>query len=394
MVVRLALGTAYPFDETRIHGGVEAVAYNLAAALAATGDIDVHVVSLSERCPADAVERRGGLTIHWLRSRPGLGTLKALTIHARRVGGAYREISPDIIHAQGFSAYAFEVPVATPLVLTVHGLEWFVPEMRAAQRYTGPLGAYRKLAEGLLIRRCLRKASAIVGMSGPFVPETIGPMLQGKRIRGIPNPLVLDRWLAVSPESDDGHTILCVGVVERRKDPLTLVRAFRKVANACPDSRLVFVGPILEKEYHSALLDEVSLARLQGRVEFLGLVEENLLIRLCGNAAVVASASPVETAPMALAEAMAAGRAVVAVGAGAISTMIEDGVSGFVVPAEDVDAISERLCQLLDDESLRRRLGSAARSRAQGMFGSTRIAEQTLAVYGELLSARQATRTA
>jgi len=386
--VRLALGTAYPFDEARTHGGLEAVAHNLAAALAVTGEIDVHVVSLSERCHADAVERRGRLTIHWLRVGPRLATTKALTIHACKIAAAYRDICPDIIHAQAFSAYAVGAPATSPLVLTVHGLEWFVPEMRTAERYAGPVGAYRRWAEGLLIRRCLTKASAIVAMSGPFVPETIGPMLQGKRVRGIPNALVLDCWLAASPAEDDGRTVLCIGTVTRRKDPLTLVRAFGKVASACPDSRLVFVGEMSEKDYHAALLDEVSIIGLEGRVEFLGLVQEDRLLHDCATAAIVASASQVETAPMALAEAMAAGRAVVAVGAGGIPTMIEDGVSGFVVPLNDVDALADRLRQLLMDKALRRRFGAAARSRAQDMFGSARIAEQTLAVYRELLSGR------
>lgn len=390
--MRLALGTAYPFDEARTHGGVEAVAHNLAAALTATGEVDVHVVSLSERCPVDALEHRGRLTIHWLAVRPGLGTLKALTIHAHKVAKAYRRIAPDIIHAQQFSAYALGAPATSPLVLTVHGIEWFLPEeMSATKRYAGAVGAYRRLAEGLVIRRCLAKASTIVAISIPFVPETIGPMLQGKRVHGIPNPLVLDRWLAVAPGEDDGRTVLCVGTIEQRKDPLTLLRAFAKVASTCPDSRLVFAGEPTETDYHAALLAEVSTLGLEGRVEFLGLLDEDRLLEVCATAAVVASAAVVETAPMALAEAMAAGRAVVAVGAGGIPAMIEDGVSGFVVPFNDVDAMADRLRQLLVDKSLRRRLGSAARSRAHDMFGSASVAQQTLAVYRELLSGRRAT---
>jgi Glycosyltransferase len=383
------LGTDYPIDESRIHGGIESVARNLATALSVTREVDVHVVALSDDCRADALERRDRLTIHWLARRPGLGTLKHLTVHARRVARVYREISPDIVHAQGFSSYAIGAPVTCPLVLTVHGIEWFLPgDMGTTNRYAGAIGAYRRLAEGLLIRRSLAKASTVVAISVPFVPETIGAMLQGKRVRGIPNPIVLDGWLAASPGEDDGRTVLCVGMVERRKDPMTLVRAFAKVARVDPESRLIFAGEIVEREYHGSLLDEVSNAGLAGRVEFLGLVSKDRLFQICANAAVVASAAVVETAPMAIAEAMAAGRAVVAVGAGGVPAMIEDGVSGFVVPPSDVDTMADRIRRLLVDKPLRGALGSAARKQALDMFGSASIARQTLDVYDELLGRR------
>jgi glycosyltransferase involved in cell wall biosynthesis len=384
--MRLALGTPYPFDEGRIHGGVESVGYNLAASLAATGEVEVHVVSLSERCREDALERRGPLTIHWIRARPGMSVLKALTVHALKVRAAYRDVSPDLVHAQHFSAYVVGAPKTYPLVLTVHGLEWFVPEMRGSRRYAGVVGACRRVAEGALIRACLSKATAVVAMPGPFVPTTLGQMLGGRSVRGIPNPLVLDRWLE-SSLGDDGRTVLSIGTIMRRKDQLSLMRAFAQVADRFSESRLLFIGATPDSDYLRTLHGEARSAGLEERITFLGLVEEERLLHACGSAAVVASASPVETAPMALAEAMAAGRAVVAVEAGGIPYMIQDGVSGFVVPPNDVGALARRLGDLLADSPLRRRVGSAARSRAVAMFGSVAVGQSTLSLYRQLLEA-------
>jgi len=388
--VRVALGTAYPFDESRIHGGVESVAFNLARSLAAKRDVQLHVVSCSEQVPSDTVEQRGSFTIHWIRARPGLGTLKALTIHARKVAAVYDSLSPDIVHAQHFSGYAVGAPDTCPLVLTVHGLEWFSPEMKASSRYTGAAGAYRRWAEGRLIRVCLKKASAVVSMSGPFVPGAIGSMLDGKEVRGIANALVLDRWLEVPPTRDDARTVLCVGTVKSRKNPLDLIKAFAGAIDDSLDSELVFIGDTPEADYLDALVRQATALGVAERVAFRGHVDEDRLVEAYSDAAVVASASVVETAPMALAEAMASARAVVAARTGGIPRMIEDGVSGFLVDPNDIDAMAARLRVLLRDAPLRRRIGEAARKRATSVFGSDAIAEQTVALYRELLESRSA----
>lgn len=388
--MRVALGTVYPFDETRIHGGVESVAFNLAKALAATPGVQLHVVSCSEHVPADTIEQRDSLTIHWLRAKPGLGTLKALTIHARKVAAVYHSLSPDIVHAQHFSEYAVGASNACPLVLTVHGLEWFSPEMKASRRYTGVPGAYRRWAEGRLIRVCLKKATAVVSMSGSFVSDALGPMLEGREIRGIPNALALDRWLSVPPTRDNARVVLCVGTVKRRKNPLALIKAFAGAIDGSLDCELVFIGDTPEPGYLETLVSQATALGIAARVTFLGHVDENRLVEAFSDAAVIASASLVETAPMALAEAMASGRAVVAARTGGIPDMIEDGVSGFLVDPRSIDAMAASLRLLLQDAKLRRRIGAAARKRAIDVFGSDAIAQETVALYRELLASRSA----
>jgi glycosyltransferase involved in cell wall biosynthesis len=384
--VRVALGTVYPFDESGIHGGVESVAFNLAQALAAIPDVQLHVVSCTENVSADTTERRGSISIHWIRAKPGLGTLKALTVRARRVAAVYNSLSPDIVHAQHFSEYAVGAPAECPLVLTVHGLEWFSPDMRASSQYAGPRGAYRRLAEGRLLRVCLTKATAVVAMPGPFVPGALNSMLAGKVVRGIPNALVLDRWLAVPPTGDSARTVLCVGTVMSRKNPLALIQAFAKAFGDSSCADLVFIGDTPEADYLRALTRQATAFGIAPRVTFLGHVDEGRLVAAYSDAAVVASASVVETAPMALAEAMASARTVVATRTGGIPQMIENGISGFLVEPSDIDAMATRLRELLRDAPLRRRMGAAARQRAKSVFGSDAIAARTVALYRELLA--------
>jgi glycosyltransferase involved in cell wall biosynthesis len=80
-------------------------------------------------------------------------------------------------------------------------------------------------------------------------------------------------------------------------------------------------------------------------------------------------------------EAMASGTPVVASQIGGLPEVVEDGVTGYLVPPGDVPALRERLTQLLRDTSLARRLGQNARERVLDRFTWASVAERCLAAY-------------
>jgi glycosyltransferase involved in cell wall biosynthesis len=84
---------------------------------------------------------------------------------------------------------------------------------------------------------------------------------------------------------------------------------------------------------------------------------------------------------MALLEAMAHGRAVVATPVGGIPGLVEDGRTGLLVPPGDGGALRAAIERLLADPELRRRLGNAARERVTELCSWERVVDQTLAAY-------------
>ena len=80
---------------------------------------------------------------------------------------------------------------------------------------------------------------------------------------------------------------------------------------------------------------------------------------------------------------MLAGLPIVATAVSAVPEVVEDGVTGALVPAEDVGGVARELGTLLADSGLRTRLGEAGRERARTEFSVARMAEQTLDVYRE-----------
>lgn len=83
-------------------------------------------------------------------------------------------------------------------------------------------------------------------------------------------------------------------------------------------------------------------------------------------------------------EAMSRDRPVVASRLGGIVDIIEDGVSGLLVPAGDEDSLAAAMQRLVDDESLRSNLGNAARERVE-RFAASRVLPQFVALYRQLL---------
>ncbi len=78
--------------------------------------------------------------------------------------------------------------------------------------------------------------------------------------------------------------------------------------------------------------------------------------------------------PLSIVEAMLAARPVVATDVGSVREAVLDGVSGFVVPPDDVDALRSALRRLLDDAELRVHMGEAGRARALDHFTDTAMA--------------------
>ena len=88
-----------------------------------------------------------------------------------------------------------------------------------------------------------------------------------------------------------------------------------------------------------------------------------------------------EGCPNAVMEAMACGRAVVAMAAGDVPALVEDGKMGFVVPQDDEARLVHCLATLITDRQLCRRMGEAGRRKAEQAFGLERLVAETLAAY-------------
>ena len=158
-----------------------------------------------------------------------------------------------------------------------------------------------------------------------------------------------------------------------QKDHTLLLRAFARMTQP---AKLIFVGggPKL-----ATLQLEANDLNVANRVEFLG--DRFDIAEILSNSHVFALASKWEGFPLSILEAMRAGLPVIASNVGGISEAVTDGKTGFLVERGDVSAFRTRLNSLLDDATLRRRMGAAGRDRYENAFTLDHMLRKTLAVY-------------
>jgi glycosyltransferase involved in cell wall biosynthesis len=160
-----------------------------------------------------------------------------------------------------------------------------------------------------------------------------------------------------------------------------LVHACARVFARHPNGRLLIVG---DGECRAGLEALVRDRGLDARVRFVGWRTD--LTNIYAAADVVALSSRNEGTPVALIEAMAAGRAVVATAVGGVPEVVEDGVTGRLVADDDEVALASAIDELFADAAARARLGAAARDSVLRRFGYARLVTEIDAIYRDALA--------
>ncbi|USD35849.1 N-acetyl-alpha-D-glucosaminyl L-malate synthase BshA [Ferrimonas sp. SCSIO 43195] len=165
------------------------------------------------------------------------------------------------------------------------------------------------------------------------------------------------------------------------KNTQTVINAFARLSSALP-ARLVLLGSGPSLEPCQTLCHQLGISE---RVHFIGEVrnvEHYLPLADC-----VIQPSYRESFCMALLEAMACGVPTVSSDVDGIPEVVEHGVSGYMAPADDVEAHSRHLLAILTDPQRQRRFGQAGRRRAAERFHPAEKAEQYLACYRQAINA-------
>lgn len=155
-----------------------------------------------------------------------------------------------------------------------------------------------------------------------------------------------------------------------------LLRAAPEVLRESPNALFVFVGDGPERQ---ALEGEAKRLGIQGSVCFLGVRQD--IPELLSSIDVLAMPSLDEGLPMALLEAMASGKAVVASTVGSIPRVVQDRVNGIMLPPGDVNGLILSLRELLKHKELRVALGQKARETVASRFSAASMAKRYLEVY-------------
>ena len=195
----------------------------------------------------------------------------------------------------------------------------------------------------------------------------------------IPNGLSLGPEV-LRPSEPDG-SVLYTGRLLGWKGLAVLLHAMTRL----PDRERLFVTGSGQVDTWRRYAESLGLR--PDRVTFLGVVPREELLDRLRRASLVVVPSFMESCPYSLIEAMTFGKPVVASAVPGILDMVEHERSAWLVPPGDPEALAAGMARVLGDETLARRLGSAAAAAAQERFSLTRMCDETLRYFERVLAA-------
>ena len=373
----------------------------------APGGAESHVAALAEGMLArghDVVVHASDLhTEYPFARRPGMpdkvNGVPVVRHRAVRVAGAWtampsmwralREADCDVMHAHSYGYFqtlaAARAAAArrTPFVFTPHFHPPWSMEGGRGRR------ALRAVYDRTLGRYPLARADRVVGVSSgevdamrEFLPLDVRKVVvipngfHAERFRPTPDGAAFRARAGIPPGAP---VVLFAGRLASNKGLHHLVPAFARLAPRFPDARLVLAGE--DQEWRARLEASARSLGVADRLLFTGHLPDHEYRQALAAATVLALPSEWEAFGIVLAEAMACGVPCVATRVGGAPDVVEDGVTGRLVPYGDEATLADALGGLLADPALRARMGAAARERAFARFSWDAVVERTLALY-------------
>jgi len=342
--------------ETDGPGGAENVAYQLGEELRRRGHVVYPVGPGWKQGWLSAKYRANGFDYRtfMLRRPLDLGAL-------RDIAGLLRELRVDVVHSHEFAMAVYGAAAAKllrkPHIITMHGNQ----TMTAAWRRRVALRwAFRNSRSTIAVSRATKKS----------LDHDLG--LDPAMVRVIPNGVP---WRSGNPEPvrrelglrEGDILLLAVGNLIARKGHVVLLQALQLLdaAGLAAPWRLAIAGGRGGEE-QGPLEAFVAKHGMSDRVHLL--LNRDDIPDLQEAAEIFVMPSLWEGLPLALLEAMHAGKAIVATTASGIPEAIVPEEHGLLVPPGDPTALAEALRRLLTEPALRQRLGAAARRRAAAEF--------------------------
>lgn len=226
---------------------------------------------------------------------------------------------------------------------------------------------YRKHPPSIrrLIGWVLRQADVVIALSAQWQRFLLDEVRSDLCVVVMPN--TVDAPFAAAAKQDDyasrqqGNVVLFVGQLARAKGMFDILRAAPLVLASREDAVFLFAGGAREAQIQAELECFSLEAGLGSAVQFLGEVTGQAKLDLFRRATLFVLPSYGEGLPYVLLEAMAVGLPVITTPVGAIPEIIEDTHHGFLIQPGDYAALATRIIQLLEDGSLRQRMGLAGR---------------------------------
>jgi L-malate glycosyltransferase len=305
---------------------------------------------------------------HFVKKQPGFD-FKSY----KKIEEIIKKTLPDVVFIHT-SAYIFPVKKA---VLSVS------KKIKIIVRETQPNHLKTKLEwVGLCVS--LIAATKVVFLSTEYrdyIKKKLALFFSNKRTAVIPNGVDLELY---KPATKTEQSFITIGMQSRlseTKDHTTLISAFALLLKYLPvdkQARLRIAG---EGACRPALEKQVQDLNIGHAVEFTGMLEETALIGYINSLNIYVHASLGETMSTAIMQVMACGLPVIASDVLGINNMIENNVTGILVPPKNAEKMAEAIIKLIQDPVFSNQLSVNSHNFATAEFSNKKMFESYTAIF-------------
>jgi glycosyltransferase involved in cell wall biosynthesis len=377
--MRIALVGRYPVDPNQVKGGPQAVFSYLVQGLERFPGLELYVVTPHKSLSSSYLIQRNGVKFHYISypDRPILLGFPGLRQSVHRI---LHQIQPDLVHGQSNNILGcIALDAGYPTVLTVHSIHG--SEIRFSSKWMNRVNL--RMQHALMHKYFVSHARHIVSIS-PYIRHYYEPEVKATFYE-IENPIA-DDFFELDSDYEIPDQILFMGYLFKRKRPDLALKAFHLAREQVPELNLHIAGKAIDQKLTNQLYDYISKNQLGDSVQFLGQLSESQVLEAFTQMSVFLLTSDLETSPMVVEQAMAAGKPVVATAVGGVSYLVDHGKTGFLVEPDDPAQLAQALVKLARDPKLRRKMGLAARREALKRFKADAVAGDMQAMYQHILN--------
>jgi len=282
------------------------------------------------------------------------------------------DLKPDLIHTHTFKAGLIGRirDFGVPVIHTFHGHLFTDPEFKGAK------GTVIRLIEKYLASRTHSLVTVGVGVAEDLIKKGIGVQCQYRSIAPGVLPLAVNERSKAFKNlnlTDDGKFI--VGWIARMTGVKNPNRAI-EIAEKLPSTRFVMAGG-------GDLLNSIA-TKAGENVSVVGWQDARNIFGICD---LVLSTSENEGMPVALIEAQLAGLPVVATDVGAVSEVIQSGVTGLMVPTDNA-ALIQAVTEIINSSDKGKDMGKAGAIRARKLFSIEQMVDAHVELYRRIVISR------
>jgi len=332
------------------------------------GRFEPRVIALTRGGPTEALLSRASVPVEVLGKRG-----KADPLALARLAGRLRALAPDVVHTHLFTANAYG-RAAARLARTGAALV-------ASEESTDP---EKPLWAQAIDRRLAPGTSRIVCVSEAVRRAQVERGIPAALLEVIPPGVDVAALEREAAGELDERRVVTVCRLEAPKDVATLLEA---IASLRARGRGVTLDVVGDGPDRASLEARARALSLEGVARFLGRRDDAPVI--VSGAAIFVLSTRYEGLGVALLEAMALGRPVVASDVGGVPEAVLRRETGLLVPPGDARALAEAIASLLDDPARSRALGDAGRARVRERFTLERRVAALSALYEDVARERR-----